>query len=153
MALDPLTALSLAGTIVQFVDFGCKIFSNSQKIYSSARGSLSVNEELESIITNLDNIFIKLRSPQQARDSCCTHSEQRLIHLCDSSRIIAQEILDKLQNLKVQGGSKIKGKFKAWRSLSSALQATWTQKSIDELLAKLNLFRDTIQFTILAEMR
>lgn len=36
--MDPLSALSLAGTIVQFVDFSCKLISQTRKAYKSTTG-------------------------------------------------------------------------------------------------------------------
>jgi hypothetical protein len=45
--MDPLTALSLAGTIIQFVDFGCKLLAEGKELYKSTTGILTVNEELE----------------------------------------------------------------------------------------------------------
>jgi hypothetical protein len=43
--MDPLTALSLAGSIIQFVDFGCKLVSQTRAKYvalSSVGGELDV---------------------------------------------------------------------------------------------------------------
>ena len=49
--LDPLTALSLAASIVQFVDFGSKMLSDSYEIYKA--GSTSGHETIKSITTDL----------------------------------------------------------------------------------------------------
>jgi hypothetical protein len=64
MALGPLTALSLAGTIAQFVEFRSKLVSRSQELYSSANGSLSVNEELNLVTETLLKLLAKLRRPK-----------------------------------------------------------------------------------------
>ena len=39
MVLDPLTAIGLAGNIVQFVDFSSKIVGKANKIYESVDGA------------------------------------------------------------------------------------------------------------------
>jgi hypothetical protein len=44
--VDPLTALSLAGTIVQFVDFWSKLLLSGRELYKSGTGSLTVNDEI-----------------------------------------------------------------------------------------------------------
>jgi hypothetical protein len=49
--LDPFTALSLAATIVQFVDFGSKILSDSREIYKA--GSISDHGDIKLITTDL----------------------------------------------------------------------------------------------------
>jgi hypothetical protein len=63
MVLDPLTALSVAGTIVQFVDFSSKILSHTAEFYNSAEGALSTNEELELVTADLSNLLARLRRP------------------------------------------------------------------------------------------
>jgi hypothetical protein len=45
--LDPLTALSIAGAVVQFTDFGIKLASNVKEICESADGVLIKNAEYE----------------------------------------------------------------------------------------------------------
>lgn len=85
MAIDPLTALPLAGTIVQIVEFGSKLAPRSQELYSS--GSLSVNQELNLVTEILLKLLTKLRQPQLGLDlgvsSRDTFSYQVLIDLCD----------------------------------------------------------------------
>jgi hypothetical protein len=36
--MDPLSTLSLASNIVQFVDFSCRLISETRKVYNSATG-------------------------------------------------------------------------------------------------------------------
>lgn len=50
--MDPLTALSLAGNIIQFVDFGGRLLGGAGEIYHSAEGSLKVHDELELVATD-----------------------------------------------------------------------------------------------------
>ena len=54
MALESLAALSLAGNIVQFIDFGCRLFSKSRELYASSDGVLAENVELENIANSLN---------------------------------------------------------------------------------------------------
>ena len=49
MVLDPLIAVSLAGNIVQFIDFTTKLVSKGHKIYKTTDGILIENAELEAI--------------------------------------------------------------------------------------------------------
>ena len=49
MVLDPLTAIGLAGNIVQFVDFSCKIIDKSQDIHKAEDQSLPENTEAETV--------------------------------------------------------------------------------------------------------
>jgi hypothetical protein len=60
MVLDPLTALSVAGTIVQFVNFGTRILSRSRQLYHSTKGALAQDEEFDFITTHLIKLTAKL---------------------------------------------------------------------------------------------
>lgn len=51
--MEPLAAVSLAGTVVQLVDFGIKLVTKSSEIYNSAEGLEIRYAELESINQNL----------------------------------------------------------------------------------------------------
>lgn len=59
--MDPLTALSVAGTIVQFADFGCKLLSGYRELYKSTSGTLAANEEIELVTVDLQAVVLKLR--------------------------------------------------------------------------------------------
>lgn len=48
--MDPLTATSLAGTIIQFIDLGAKIASSTHQIYKSAQGATVSNPDLKKIV-------------------------------------------------------------------------------------------------------
>lgn len=57
--MDPLTALGLAGNIVQLVDFGCKTLSESYEIYKA--GSTSAHEAINFIATDLATLADRIR--------------------------------------------------------------------------------------------
>jgi hypothetical protein len=43
--MDPLTALSVAAAVVQFVDYGTKVLSKAHGAYKAADGSFLENRE------------------------------------------------------------------------------------------------------------
>lgn len=47
--MDPLSAVSLAGTVLAFVDFSLKLASKAKETYSSASGSSNEEESLETV--------------------------------------------------------------------------------------------------------
>lgn len=47
--LDPLTALSLAGNVVQFVQFGCTLAAKAHEVYSFKSGTAEESLEMESV--------------------------------------------------------------------------------------------------------
>jgi hypothetical protein len=60
MVLDSLSTISLAGNIVQFVDFAIKIVSKSKQILSN--GAASENLALEDVTEKLLDIVSRLKS-------------------------------------------------------------------------------------------
>ncbi|MCJ1293593.1 hypothetical protein MMC34_005148 [Xylographa carneopallida] len=64
--LDPFAALSLASSVVQFPDFGGKLFKEGSELYHSVNGALSVNVELEKITVDLREVTRKLEAPTQS---------------------------------------------------------------------------------------
>lgn len=51
--MDPITAIRIAGSIVQFVDFGLKVVSKGNHIYRSGDGSLSEDHDPEVLTKDL----------------------------------------------------------------------------------------------------
>lgn len=45
--MDPLSALSVAAAVVQFVDYGTRLVSKTRELYKSTQGALTTNIELE----------------------------------------------------------------------------------------------------------
>ena len=45
--MDPLSAFSLAGTILEFTRFGISLLNDGRELYKSAHGTLSANDQLE----------------------------------------------------------------------------------------------------------
>jgi hypothetical protein len=149
--MDPLTALSVAGTIVQLVDFGTKILRGSFSVYRSASGALPVNDELEIITRDLTVLATKLRRPLYAEDvpTIELHSiqDRALRDLCDNCARVADKLLDRLNGLRVQG------RHQMWRSLQHAIRTAWAQNEVDELTTTLSRYRTSIQTHILSSIR
>ena len=67
MVLDVLSAVLLAATIVQFVDFSSKIVLKGYHLYASASGALPENEQLGSVIIDLNALNTRLQQGQKLR--------------------------------------------------------------------------------------
>ncbi len=149
--MDPLTALSVAGTVVQFVDFGTKILRGTYAIYRSAAGALPVNEELEIVTRDLALLAAKLRRPLRADDgrAARVHSTQQvaLQSLCDECVRVAEKLVARLERLKVQE------RHQAWRSFHHAIKAAWAQKEVDELTTTLAKYRASINTYLQLSLR
>jgi hypothetical protein len=86
--LDPMSALSVAASAVQFVDFSLKMVSKSKEIYKSTSGVLEENSQLtrstKTLVQHRENVrralFVDcLRPPLTISDT-----QADLLEVCDN---------------------------------------------------------------------
>jgi uncharacterized protein YlxW (UPF0749 family) len=89
--MDPLTAISLASNIVQFVDLGCKILSGAYEVYRSSEGSTAEDLDLTKVVDDLDTVTTKLAASIEQKERILAGTQQlsedelaekRLAHEC-----------------------------------------------------------------------
>jgi hypothetical protein len=141
-AMDPLSALSLAAALVQFVDFTSKIVSKGYHIYNTTDGAIPQNVALEFIVTDLQNLNARLK--HHGTLSCATKDEQALEDLSASCTILANELVDRLNKLKVAGDTK----HRKWKSFRQALKTVWSKEELDAMANKLSEYRNQLEFHI-----
>lgn len=145
--MDPLTALSLASNDLQVVDFSTRLVSKGYKIYTSADGSLAENVDAEAVTNSLSMLTAKLRrsfkdgekSPAQLSED-----EQSFIRLCEKCSIVADDLLDKCDRVKVTG------RYRKWKSARQALKSVTSRGDLERLAKTLEVYRSesTLHITI-----
>ena len=144
--MDPLSALSLASNIVQLVDVGTRVVSASFELYSP--DGISVNGELESVISDLVSICSALEKPQdRISELSSSKSEIQLIPLCESCKNLGEELLAVLNSVKVQSP------HKKWQSFRQALKAVWKEKEIERYKRRIADLRSEISLRLLGILR
>jgi hypothetical protein len=151
--MDPLTALSLAGTIVQFVDFANKIIRGTKHIYKSTSGALSANEDLEERTRALSDLNAKLKQPVE---SCLYDASAKVPS--DSSYTILQDICHKCseeadQLLARLEGLKVNGKHRLWKSFQLAVKAAWAQREVEEISKRLSEYQKLLEMHVVSTIR
>jgi hypothetical protein len=152
--MDPLSALSVAGTIVQFVEFGNGLLNNGYGLYKSSSGALAVNQELELITADLQSVLSKLGNPVIATGlpgpiSEDEHKDQLSFKdVCDGAASIAKELLERLETLKLRGK-----KYRKFESLQKALQNLWSKEEVIGIKNRLDAFRQALNTRILLSLR
>ena len=131
MALESLAALSLAGNIVQFVDFGCRLFSKSRELYRSSDGVLAENVELENIANSLTALSKGL-TPGSSQTQPESIDYKNLRSLAKDCKSIATELLQALHELKVKDPQK---KLQCFRT---ALKRIWRSEEIENIAKRLD---------------
>ena len=145
--LDPFSALSLAATIVQFVDFGSKIVSGAVELYRSTEGSLTNNVELSTIVTDLSAISSGLEVQDRELSHRFSKDERALANLAVHCKSLADKFLDVLDDLSV------KGPHKKWKSVRQALRSVWKENEIRDIQKRLDSFRSQLTLRLLATLR
>ncbi|KAK8040902.1 hypothetical protein PG994_013909 [Apiospora phragmitis] len=140
--MDPLSAFSLATNILTFVEFSCKLVSDSWAIYKSAAGASDNSRALETIATQITHHNTQLVSLP-------TYPDQLRV-LCVECNNVANDILAAIK--KLRGG----GKNKGWDSFKGALRETWSQGKINDLDKRLQRLQQQlvvqIQFLMLRRL-
>jgi hypothetical protein len=131
--MDPLSALSLATSIVQFVDFATKIVHGTRQIYQTGVGAAAENadialcaSELHNLCTRLD--VSKLPHPRSADDDALCRIADRCVSISEELSSLLGRIRAKNPNSK-------------WHCMVSAVITQLKKKERDEILARLSQCR------------
>jgi hypothetical protein len=149
MVLDPLSAIGLAGNIVQFVDFSYKLFSQTQEIYSSATGASKDTEDIFGITIHFRELCVKLSSSTHSSNSSgpYSHNNDSLQTLSRDCLAAADEMIEALNNIRSQG---IQSK---WGSFRLCLKTVWKQSKIDRMERRLDRYRSQAILELSAMIR
>ena len=145
MPLDPLTALSLAASAIQLVDFSGKILSKGKSLYKSVEGVTRENEELEESTARLKESCIGLKNALPPETAGLTTDEERLRETCEACALVAEELISCLQSLRVSSRARHRG----LESLRKALKTVLSSSKSDALLERLTNLRAELDTHIL----
>ncbi|KAF2636449.1 hypothetical protein P280DRAFT_435165 [Massarina eburnea CBS 473.64] len=137
--MDPLTALGACSSILQIVDFSCKILSKGNQLCTSLTGALPENAQLEKVTVHLHGMVGHLQQQPPGQG----HMKE-MITMCIEN---ANDLISVLDGLKVKGNAR---KWKSWRQ---AIKSVWRKERLEEMLARLQLIRDEIEFGIILDLR
>jgi hypothetical protein len=141
--MDPITALGVAGNIVQFIDFGLKATSKAREIHQSTDGALVENVDLEVVVIDLAALAQKLVKTHAG----ATTSNHGFNDICRRCNEAATELLAAFEGLKVSGH-----KSKA-KSVRQALKIMWGKRRVEEMKTRLDGFRNEMQFHVLVNLK
>lgn len=148
--MDPFSAVSVASSIVQLIDFGGKLVDKGLRIYNSADGSLVEHVNKEAAIQHLVYLTTKLQdsAPTILSDDTTSQVENHALHaLCAKCRIVGEELLDCLRAVRVDG------KNRKWKSFRQALRSVSTEETITSIETRLAALKDELEFHVLVDLR
>jgi hypothetical protein len=145
--MDPLTAVSLAGTIVQFVDFSYKFIKSTHELYQDRE--TAVGAQASAVIDELSQYSNKLRGSLEevSARTILSEDQKALLRISREGAQLAERLSKKLQALKVED------RRKGWKSFKQAVAATWQRDEIDAMEKQLLRYRDTMSSRLLSHLR
>ena len=158
MVIDPLSALGIAGNVIQFVDFASKLVSKGGQYYRSVDGALIQHTELSAATENFRRLSSGLATSLRLEQSMLNPrpgqpprkynlAEQGLWDANSECYTLAEELTKALQDLKVSG------KHRRWESFRQAFRTLWSEEKIETLSKKLISAREQLMIHLLVHMR
>ncbi|KAK8121638.1 hypothetical protein PG984_010308 [Apiospora sp. TS-2023a] len=154
--MDPLSAVSLAGTVVAFVDFSLKLASRATEICGSENGSSDEEASLETVYATLSKCSANLStavggqtttgSSQLPRSYACI---RKLAHACQTDCAAMLKILERLKEARKfePGDSSIERRAK---SIRGALKAIFKDPELKSLESRLQRAQRTLTLELCA---
>lgn len=136
--LDPLTALSLAAAVIQFVDFGSKLIATSHEIYISVNGATKENATIGEVTADIKG-FCRRLVEQGDTIHGFSSDEVELTRLARSCEELAHDLLCLLANLKVAPGAS------KWQAFKKAILAARKGGNVQDLEKRLSKIQKQIQ--------
>ncbi|KAI1322874.1 hypothetical protein F5Y16DRAFT_26647 [Xylariaceae sp. FL0255] len=152
--MDPVTAVGLAGTVIQFVTFACSLLSAASEIHNSKTG-------IPTDLTNILNVHEQLQSFRArfiAQDDDATDALALRDHgdevegqtsslgvLFRASEADCNRIIKLVEKLKIKSGP-----LRRWKSFKAALELVWRKGDIEELDKRLQRTQSALTLHICA---
>ncbi|KAF3942195.1 hypothetical protein ABW19_dt0209715 [Dactylella cylindrospora] len=144
--MEPLAALAIATSVVQFVDFSSKLLSKAKNYHQD--GSVVEHRDLSTVTEDLKSLTIELEASLSRIPSGGLSDDQKALQeLCRSCLGVADELTEALKKLDLGSGSS------RWKSLRTAFKAVCGKERLAELKAKLDIFSQQIDRRLLIDLR
>ncbi|KAL8739517.1 MAG: hypothetical protein Q9190_007688 [Brigantiaea leucoxantha] len=137
--MEPLSALNLAGNILQFVQFAFGLLNSTQNIYRSASGASEENQHLDDIYAKLYNFCNQLNNEasngtNSGNDAAASKYASDLTETAKTCQKDCKILLEIVEKLRVKDNSKKRW----WRCFSKAMQEVWLSDDIARLKARID---------------
>ncbi|RDL38738.1 uncharacterized protein BP5553_03078 [Venustampulla echinocandica] len=146
--MDPLSALSVAGCVVQFIDFTCKVVSKSYQLYRTPDGVLQEDLELEAIAGNFRHLTSRvtkaLPSYLELREQ--TPDVVAFLYMVQQCRETSSKLINVIETIRRSGKS---GK---WNSFRQALVSVWKEDEVNQLTQRMDRLRQSMVLNLVFAM-
>lgn len=145
--MEPLTALGLAGNVVQFIDFGCKLIAKARDVHRD--GSVVEHDDMLVVNDDLRRYTTKLRDtmrPTGTLQLALSEDDTSFLDICDGCLRVARDLEQALNKLRLPD------KPSKWKSFRQALKSVWGKERLAEMKNRLDLYSEQLDRRMLASI-
>lgn len=153
--MEPLSAISLAGTVLSFVDFASKLIGKASEIYESANGITDDEDSLDVVYERLSECSSKLAVSRfniyTGNEAWAQHhgAIRALAESCDGDCNEMLTIIEKLKDSRRTQDSDGAAK-RRWKSFQGALKSMLESKNLRGLERRLQRVQSTLTLHLCA---
>ncbi|KAL2850309.1 hypothetical protein BJY01DRAFT_245481 [Aspergillus pseudoustus] len=144
--MEALAAFSLAGTIIQVVDFSSKVLTTTHELYK-ATGNVTIFQQCELVTTDLYKISKHLQNCKAQSISNSYVYDVSLQALLTECSDLASKLLARFEKLRVRG------KKTKYKTFSQALKSVFSESDIQSIMRQLAEMRAAIQTHLIVDLR
>ncbi|CZR53594.1 related to small s protein [Phialocephala subalpina] len=144
--MDPLTCLSIAGNVVQFIDFSFKIYSDTRQLYEDGR--LQVHDQTKKAVEDLSKFSKSLSQSTRGQHNTggITENDVELEAICQHCRKLADDMVVRLKKFDVSK------KDNVFRSVCQVLKSMWSAEELAKAEKTLAGYRDMLNSRLLGSL-
>lgn len=141
--MEPLAAVSLAGNVLQFVEFTKHLVSDTIEIHRSVSGSTSEHLEAEGIARRLRSFAKQLAPPEPSGSLELSQDDIDLQTISTQSLEISEQVLAVVEGLKIIPGES------TLESFYKALKGAWGKDELQSLQNRLHRLSQELSNTVI----
>lgn len=148
--MEPLSALSIAASVIQFVDFSSKFISETVEIYKSSQKTTKWSSDIQNLTQKFQDLALNLEkslTEGELQDQEPSANEVALLELCSNCKEVSQQFVDTLREIQRTGKG---GKLDSARQ---AIRNMWSKDRVETLQRGVSEFRQQLTLNILISLR
>ncbi|KAF2795555.1 hypothetical protein K505DRAFT_416360 [Melanomma pulvis-pyrius CBS 109.77] len=104
---DPITIISLASSIITFIDFGLKVISGTKNVRDSLHGTTAEVHELDIVMEDIQRSN-NLAKKQQSSGQKLSSDEVRILEMVGECELLVAELRTAINQLRIRTGARSK---------------------------------------------
>ncbi|KAM7191670.1 hypothetical protein V8F33_008766 [Rhypophila sp. PSN 637] len=144
--MDPITALSVASSVVALVDFGSKLVDRAFEISQSSSGQPKDAVDVHKSSQELSDVAAEARARVQGLEEKYPRHAELMDRLNVECAEVEKQLSDALKTLTVTSSSRGLGRFSSQMKVS--IRSLWSAKQLDDWSKKLDGIRNQVTMSV-----